>query len=364
MARLRHVRDCCAALVSLDSEDSDYSSDEEDLVVLYRFAAEEARLVFPSSGPRFSLDACSEADAIHDFRFRKSHIRRLCHALRLPDTMASRNRTQWSGEEGLCILLRRLAYPCRLKEMMKWTGRGQSELSIIINDTLDFIYAKWSGHLLNLDQPWLTNECLESLCEAVAGKAPVTKPLFIWGFIDGTPRPVCRPKIAQRLFYSGHKRVHCLKFQSIMCANGIMAHMFGPIEGSRHDAAMLRESGLLEQLGNQMRRSATEVYAVYGDPAYPLQPHLMRPYTNPTPLQQDFNRQCSSVRQSVEWGFGNILRLWAFLDFKKSQKILLCPVAKYFAVATLLTNCYTCLYGCETMAFFGTKAPSLETYLQ
>ena len=34
-----------------------------------------------------------------------------------------------------------------------------------------------------------------------------------WGFIDGTARPIARPIRNQRIMYSGHKRIHCIKFQ-------------------------------------------------------------------------------------------------------------------------------------------------------
>ena len=33
------------------------------------------------------------------------------------------------------------------------------------------------------------------------------------GFIDGTVHPIARPTVNQRIMYSGHKRVHCIKFQ-------------------------------------------------------------------------------------------------------------------------------------------------------
>lgn len=66
-----------------------------------------------------------------------------------------------------------------------------------------------------------------------------------------------------------------------MRPSGITAHMFGPVEGYRDDSAMLQESGLLPQMQDLVIRSATEVYSVYGDPAYPLEPHLMRPCATP-----------------------------------------------------------------------------------
>ena len=44
-----------------------------------------------------------------------------------------------------------------------------------------------------------------------------------------------RPSLFQRVVYNGHKRVHALKFQSIVVPNGIILSMWGPCEGRRHD---------------------------------------------------------------------------------------------------------------------------------
>jgi hypothetical protein len=92
--------------------------------------------------------------------------------------------------------------------------------------------------------------------------------------------------------YNGHKRVHGLKFQSIVIPNGLIANLFGPIEGRRHDSFLLRESGLLPQL-ERMFDDEDNMYYVYGDPAYPLMPQLMYPFrgANITPEQQDFNHR-------------------------------------------------------------------------
>ena len=52
----------------------------------------------------------------------------------------------------------------------------------------------------------------------------------------------------QRAVYDGHKRVHSLKCQSVVAPNGMIANLFCPVEGRRHDAAMLTMSGLLDEL--------------------------------------------------------------------------------------------------------------------
>ena len=64
----------------------------------------------------------------------------------------------------------------------------------------------------------------------------------------------------------------------------------------------------------------------------------------------------------VEWEFGKVVREFAFLDFKKNQKIFLQPVALHYFVAVLLTNAHTCMYGSQTSKYFGLDPPSVEEY--
>lgn len=60
--------------------------------------------------------------------------------------------------------------------------------------------------------------------------------------------------------------------------NGMIARMFGPIEGRRHDAGMLRESGVEQQMQQHMTKANGEIYSVYVDPAYPLYPYVTPPF--------------------------------------------------------------------------------------
>ena len=90
------------------------------------------------------------------------------------------------------------------------------------------------------------------------------------GFIDGTVRPISRPGKHQSLVYNGHKKVHAIKFQSIVAPNGLIANLFGPVEGKRHDSAMLLQSQVLLQLQNRSLDTQGSVLCIYGDPAYPV----------------------------------------------------------------------------------------------
>lgn len=65
----------------------------------------------------FRLDELDDNYCFTHFRFYKADIRRLVALFQIPEEIILKNRVKLSGEEGLCILLRRLAYPNRYAEI-------------------------------------------------------------------------------------------------------------------------------------------------------------------------------------------------------------------------------------------------------
>ena len=173
------------------------------------------------------LGDMSEAEVKAEFRFGPSEIDLLSQALRIPDTFSCPNGTVASGEEGLLMLLKRFAYPCRLSDMVPRFGRSVPEISLILAEVTDHVVTS-QGHLLqDLDQPWLQPQYLEEFARAIHQRGAALD--NCWGFVDGTLRPICRPGEHQRVMYNGHKRVHGLKFQSVAAPNGMIANLFGPV---------------------------------------------------------------------------------------------------------------------------------------
>ena len=254
--------------------------------------------------------------------------------------------------ERLCILLRKFAYPCRCTDMAHRFGGNPSELCLIFNNVMDTIYETHHHRLESWYQPFLSPDQLHNYGLAVHQcGAPLQ---------NCSVRRIARPKYNQRVMYNGHKRVHAIKFQSIVLPNGIIANLSGPYEGKRHDSTMLYESGVLPNL-----RSAAfynnEQLCVYGDPAYPLGVHLQGPFKDRklTQQMQACNTGISEVRVAVEWMFGNITKFFSFVDFKRQMKINLSAVGKMFFICALLENARTCLYGnivsylfCSSTTFF------------
>ena len=85
-----------------------------------------------------------------------------------------------------------------------------------------------------------------------------------------------------------------LIMQSVETPNGLIAHMFGPVEGRRHDAFMLGMSDLLGKL-RKFNLPNGEPYVIYGDPAYGLSRNILSPFRGAhlTAGEQEFKKSMS-----------------------------------------------------------------------
>ena len=118
------------------------------------------------------------------------------------------------------MLLKRVAYPCRLSDMIPRFGRPVSVISLITNDVIDFLYDV-HGHLTTQwNQDLLSHGALQRYADAISGQGTPLDNCF--GFVDGTVTPISRPDERQRIVCNGHKRVHALKFQSLSLPNDQM----------------------------------------------------------------------------------------------------------------------------------------------
>ena len=89
-----------------------------DFALLYE--ANLSRLAYPyNKCDRFEIDTWDDSEYRTDLRFGKQDHDLLRMYLQIPDEIV------WSvceGMEGLCILLKRLAYPCRYTDMVPRFG--------------------------------------------------------------------------------------------------------------------------------------------------------------------------------------------------------------------------------------------------
>ncbi|KAM7430411.1 hypothetical protein ABFA07_018876 [Porites harrisoni] len=356
MASFREAR-----IALLDAYMDGLLDDDEFLVLWQAHKSKKPEFPYEEHG-RFSFDELDEAECKAEFRFKKRDLPVLVNVLGIPNQFTCSQRTVRDGMEGLCMVLRRMAYPCRYSNLIPRFGRPVPVLSMICNRVIDYIYDLHVHRLTSWNPQLLDPASLQMYCDAISRNGSPLDNCF--GFIDGTVRPVCRPGEQQRVLYNGHKRMHALKFQSVVLPSGMIAHMYGPVEGRKHDAGMLADSGLLADLQRNAFSLTGQPLCLYGDPAYPLRIHLQCPFRNAvlTPQMQEFNAAMSALRISVEWLFGDIINYFKFLDFKNNLKVGLSSVGKMYLVGAIIRNAHTCLYHNQTSDFFSVDPPTLQDY--
>ena len=177
-------------------------------------------------------------------------------------------------------------------------------------------------------------------------------------------RPISRPNKNQKMLYNGHKKVHALRFQSVVAPNGLVANFYGPLEWKHHDSGMLAMSGLLDVLRRYCLSPYDHALCTYGDPGCLLRPCLQAPFRGVvlTFDQQAWTKSMEKVGVSVEWIFGDIINYFKFLDFKKDLKIGLSSVSKMYVFCALLHNPRTILYRNATSQNFDVNPPTLGVY--
>ena len=117
------------------------------------------------------------------------------------------------GIGGLCCVLKRFAYSCSYSDMIPLFGRTVPELSMISNVVVDYIYNQHSHKLLQWNDMSFHHENLQAYANAIHCKGAALNNCI--GFVDETMRPISRTRKLQRSVYSGHKRIHAFKFQSV-----------------------------------------------------------------------------------------------------------------------------------------------------
>ena len=203
-------------------------TDSVEFAVFYD--ANGSRELFPYwKFNKFNFDDWDDTECRAELPFGKADVFLLLEVLRFSDKFVCSQRTVCSKPEGLCILLKRLAFPCRYIDMVSRFGRNPTELCLIFNTVLEFVYS-WHHHRLeSWNQPFLLPQVLERYAQIIHNWGAPLQNCF--GFVDGRLCRIARPQNNQRAVYNGHKRVHGIKFQSVVVPNGVIANLGGHFEG-------------------------------------------------------------------------------------------------------------------------------------
>ena len=272
------------------------------------------------------------------------HFQEIHSALRMLAVIRSRCKKKCTGKTALLLVLGRLRSSAALESLGRSLRVNPKRISAICTTTVAWIFGRW-GHIPAMVAQ-LANR-FPMYAEAIERTSGVTG-LLIAGFIDCTVRCCARPLYGQEALFSGHKKIHGLKYQALGFPDGLIAGLYGPRQARRHDSRVLVESGLERSLQNIQQQTGLP-YLIYGDPAYGNTATIMAGFDR---VQRRNNvdmdritRALNADRTSVEWCFGKVCSKFKWVESKDANKIGKTACGMYYQVAVFLTNCITCVEG-------------------
>ena len=91
----------------------------------------------------FDFDMLENDECLSEFRFHKRDIPLLADVLQVPDVTTCYQRSVCSGLEALCVVLKRLAYPCRYADMIPRFAKACFQYYVWSNNYMvDFSYTR------------------------------------------------------------------------------------------------------------------------------------------------------------------------------------------------------------------------------
>lgn len=314
---------------------------------------------------RFNLNIYSEEECFRLFRFCRKDIGKIVELCGWHSGKTKEHGYVVDPVTAVCVVLRKLSYPTRWKDVEIMFGMHGPAMSEVMYEVVESLIGL-RGNLLTTFRETLMRERAEMYAKAIQEKgAPLDNCV---GFIDCTKIAMARPGghgALQRASYSGHKRMHCLIYQTVTTPDGLMFYMYGPEVGRRHDMTLYRESRLGEVLETVLVIDGKQ-FCIFGDAAYLLRPWLQTAFPSLNASAQDilYNKAMSMVRVAVEWTYKDFKQLWISQDFRRGLKVRQAPIAKLYHSAALLWNFHVCMYrGGQTRNFFELEPPALAEYI-
>jgi len=160
------------------------------------------------------------------------------------------------------------------------------------------------------------------------------------------------PLEVQQAWWTGWKKLHGMKWQTVILANGMDFQVYGPLSVRAHDRDTLRLS-FIEELLALLQADDPFFFRIYGDSAYSV--------TEIIGVGE--GRGMSSVRETVEWSYKDVKVLWKYCDYRHVLHLRNQPVAKIFFVCMLLRNAYVTLHGSQISEYMFMLPPTFEEWV-
>ena len=160
------------------------------------------------------------------------------------------------------------------------------------------------------------------------------------------------------------KKLHGLKWMTVMLANGMTMFAWGGCSVRHNDLWTLDKSRFITKFRN-MQIDEDFKYSVYGDSAFHWNEFLKCRHDAPQLTQQQIleNKGMSSCRESIEWDYGNLKRYWSYMGNKNVLRMKNMPIAEYFLSAMILYNALVSMHGNAATLYFNLNPPTFEDWI-
>ena len=148
--------------------------DDEEFLLLYDLNKSNNLDLTYDAYESFDFDVLKEDECLLKFCFQEHDIPLLAEVLGVPDVFTCSQRSIADGVEGLCILLKRLAYPCRYSNMLPRFARPVPVLCTISNTVLDFMSERHGHRILHWNKTVLNPLSLETYINGIT-RSPFAK---------------------------------------------------------------------------------------------------------------------------------------------------------------------------------------------
>mmetsp|Transcript_17599 Transcript_17599/g.35153 ORF Transcript_17599/g.35153 Transcript_17599/m.35153 type:complete len:186 (-) Transcript_17599:132-689(-) len=157
----------------------------------------------------------------------------------------------------------------------------------------------------------------------------------------------------QRAFYTGYKKIHGIKVETVFLPNGIST-VFGPVSARLTDVENVLAMSKLNEFLVHAQQGKQHEYQALGDGVYGGNLRCIRSYFKSLagqPPLTDEQRRCNAAikvcRQSIEWNYGKVSNDFGICSHPKHNMIgKRNPYAiEQLRMAHLLCNISICLKG-------------------
>ncbi|XP_054155561.1 putative nuclease HARBI1 [Oppia nitens] len=289
------------------------------------------------------LETMSDIECVQRYRLDRQGVHNICVLLNEELQRPTKRSQSLPVVVQVCAALRFFAQGAFFRATGDTIGISTKSMSLVVHNVAEGLAKRFRDYIKFPE----TNE----LREIKQGFYSLNGFPGIIGAIDGTHIPILAPPGEVEPSYVNRKGFHSINVQAVVDSTLRFTDLVANYPGRVHDSFIWRNCGLKQKLDQ-----VPDIGWLLGDSGYPLEPHLMTPFTNPTtPSQVNYNLAHTKTRNVVERAFGVLKMRFRCLDWT-AGKMMFRPKR----AVNVIIACFVLHNIAQKMHFYGEQAVGHE----